>query len=172
MEAIPLVNITHDASVRFLQSIIFRFDIPKWVLKHNGTQFKGAKSTRRCADFDISHEASSALHPQMNDQFERENELILQRMKTMMFHDLEAKGKNWHKEVPSVLWALQTNVNWAIRDTMFHLVYGADAVLPPEIFLESVRVAQFNEEDQDKARELDSNLLEEKHNKALANVQK
>jgi transposase InsO family protein len=111
MEVIPLVNITHDASVRFLQSIIFRFDIPKWVLKHNGTQFKGAKSTRCCADFDISHEASSALHPQMNDQFERENELILQRMKTMMFHDLEAKGKNWHKEVPSVLWALQTNVN-------------------------------------------------------------
>jgi hypothetical protein len=108
----------------------------------------------------------------MNDQFERENELILQRMKTMMFHDLEAKGKNWHKEVPSVLWALQTNVNWAIRDTMFHLVYGVDAVLPPEIFLESVRVAQFNEEDQDEARELDSNLLEEKHNKALANVQK
>jgi hypothetical protein len=55
---------------------------------------------------------------------------------------------------------------------MFHLVYGVDAVLPPEIFLESVRVAQFNEEDQDEARELDSNLLEEKHNKALANVQK
>jgi hypothetical protein len=33
-------------------------------------------------------------------------------------------------------------------------------------------VAQFNEEDQAKARELDSNLLEEKCNKALANVQK
>jgi hypothetical protein len=31
---------------------------------------------------------------------------------------------------------------------------------------------QFSEVDQDEARELDSNLLEEKHNKALANVQK
>jgi hypothetical protein len=51
------------------------------------------------------------------------------------------------------------------------LVYRADAVLSPEIFLESARVAQFNEADQDEARELDSNLLEEKHNKALANVQ-
>jgi hypothetical protein len=31
---------------------------------------------------------------------------------------------------------------------------------------------QFSEVDQDEARELDSNLLEEKHNKALANVQR
>jgi predicted RNA methylase len=52
------------------------------------------------------------------------------------------------------------------------LVYGADAVQPPEIFLESARVAQFNEADQAEARVLDSNLLEEKRNKTLANVKK
>jgi hypothetical protein len=52
------------------------------------------------------------------------------------------------------------------------LVYRADAVLPPEIFLESTWVAQSNKADQDEARELDSNLLEEKRNKALANVKK
>jgi hypothetical protein len=58
------------------------------------------------------------------------------------------------------------------RDTLFHLVYGADEVLPPEIFLESAQVAQFNEADKDKARELDTNIEENKRNKALANVQK
>jgi hypothetical protein len=89
-----------------------------------------------------------------------------------MFSDLEARGRNWHKELPSVLWALHTNINHVTRDTPFHLVYGADAVLPPEIFLESARVVQFNEADQEEARELDSNLLEEKCNKALSNVQK
>jgi hypothetical protein len=52
------------------------------------------------------------------------------------------------------------------------LVYGADAVVALEIFLESAWVAQFNEADQDEARELNSNLLDEKHNKTLANVQK
>jgi hypothetical protein len=88
----------------------------------------------------------------------------------MIFHNLEAKWKNWHKELPSVLWALRTNINRATRDTPFHLVYGADAVLPPKIFIQSTRVAQFNVEDQAEARELDFNLLEEKHNKALANV--
>jgi hypothetical protein len=33
-------------------------------------------------------------------------------------------------------------------------------------------MAQFNKEDQAEARELDSNILEEKHNKAPANVHK
>jgi hypothetical protein len=64
-----------------------------------------------------------------------------------MFHDLEARGRNWHKELPSVLWVLRTNVNRVTRDTLFNLVYGAEAVLPPEIYHESTRVAHFNAED-------------------------
>jgi hypothetical protein len=64
----------------------------------------------------------------MNGQVERTNGLILQGRKTRMFQDLEAKGRNWYKELPSVLWALQTNVNRANRDTPFNLVYRVDAV--------------------------------------------
>jgi hypothetical protein len=75
----------------------------------------------------------------MNWQVERANRLILQGMKARMFHDLEAKGRNWHKELPSVLWALHTNINRATRDTPFHLVHGAYAILLPEIFLELAR---------------------------------
>jgi hypothetical protein len=127
----------------------------------------------RCrADFGIHHQPSSAMHPQTNRQVERVNTFILQGMKTRMFHDLEARDRNWHKELPSVLWALRTNINRATRHTPFNLVYGADAVLPLEIYLGSMRVAYFNAENQAEARELDSNLLEERHNTALANVQK
>jgi hypothetical protein len=93
-------------------------------------------------------------------------------MKTIKFHDLEAQGRNWHKELPSVLWVLCTNINRVTRDTPFNLVYGADAVLPPEIYLESTRMAHFNVKDQAEARELDSNLLEERRNTSLANMQK
>jgi predicted amidohydrolase len=89
-----------------------------------------------------------------------------------MFHDLEAKGRHWHKELLSVLWALRTNINRATKDTPFHLVYGANVVLLPEIFLYSALVAHFNEEDQAEAREFYSNLLEEECNKALTNVKK
>jgi hypothetical protein len=70
-------------------------------------------------------------------------------MKARMFEDLEARGRNWHKELRSELWALRININRATRDTSFNLVYGADMVLPPEIFLESARVAHFVEENQE-----------------------
>jgi hypothetical protein len=93
-------------------------------------------------------------------------------MKTKMFHDLKARGINWHKELPSVLWALRNNINRGTRDTPFNLVYRVDVVLPPEIYLESTRVAHFNAEDQAKARELHSNLLEDRCNTTLTNVWK
>jgi hypothetical protein len=93
-------------------------------------------------------------------------------MKTRMFHDLEARDRNWHKELSSVLWVLQTNMNRATRDMPFNLVYGADAVLPSEIYLESARVAHFDLECQAEAKELDSILLEERCNMTLIIVQK
>jgi hypothetical protein len=107
----------------------------------------------------------------MNGQVERTNGLILQGMKTRMFHDLEARNRNWHKELPSVLWALWTNVNRATRGSPFNLVYGADAVLSPEIYLQSASVTHFDSEYQTEARELDSILLEERCNIVLINVQ-
>jgi transposase InsO family protein len=172
IEAMPVANISQEAAVKFLKSIVFRFGVPRWVITDNGTQFRSAKFERCCADFGIQHDVSSAAHPQTNGQVERANGLIIQGMKTRMFKDLEAKGRNWEKELPSVLWALRTNTSRATRDTPFHLVYGSDAVLPPEVFLQSARVSQFNEADQREARELDATLLEEERNRALANVQK
>jgi hypothetical protein len=70
------------------------------------------------------------------------------------------------------LWALQTNVSRATRATPFSLVYIAEAVLSPEVYLESARVAHFNTEDQTEARELDTNLFEERRNTILFNVRK
>jgi hypothetical protein len=63
-------------------------------------------------------------------------------------------------------------VNQATRDMPFNLVYGADAVLPPEIYLQSARVAYFDSEHRAEARELDSILVEERCNATLINVQK
>jgi hypothetical protein len=63
-------------------------------------------------------------------------------------------------------------VNGATRDTPFNLVYGADAVLPPEIYLESARVVHFDSERQAETRELDSILVEERCNTTLINVRK
>jgi hypothetical protein len=37
MEATPVVNITQEVAAKFLQSIIYRFGVPKRVLTDNGT---------------------------------------------------------------------------------------------------------------------------------------
>jgi transposase InsO family protein len=121
------------------------------------TQFKGAKFLRCSTDFGIHRQPSSVARPQTNGQVERTNGLLLQGMKTMMFQDLEAKGKNWHQELP--LSFMDPPDQRATRDTPFSLVYGAEAVLPPKIYLKSARVAHFNAEDQTEGRELDANLL-------------
>jgi hypothetical protein len=65
MEAMPVVNITHDATVKFLYSIIYIFDVQKLVLTDNETQLKGAKFVR-CSNFGISHRVSSAAQPPTN----------------------------------------------------------------------------------------------------------
>jgi transposase InsO family protein len=89
-----VVNITQEAAVKFLQSIIYRFGVPKRVLTDNGTQFKGSKFSKCCANFGIDHQPSSAAHLQTNGQVERTNRLLLQDMKIRMFQDLEARGRN------------------------------------------------------------------------------
>jgi transposase InsO family protein len=63
MEAMPVENITPESTIKFLQSIIYRFGVPRRVLIDNGTQFKGAKYVRCYADFGIQHQPSSATHP-------------------------------------------------------------------------------------------------------------
>jgi transposase InsO family protein len=94
MEAMSAVNITQEAATKFLQSIIYKFGVPERVLIDNGTQFKGAKFVRCCADFGIQHQSSSTTHPQTNGQVERANGLIVQGMKTKTFHDLKARDRN------------------------------------------------------------------------------
>jgi hypothetical protein len=46
MEVVPVLNITQEAVVKFLQSIIYRFGVRRRVLTDNGTQLKGTKFVR------------------------------------------------------------------------------------------------------------------------------
>jgi hypothetical protein len=46
MDVMPVVNIMQEAAVKFLQSIIYRFGVPRRVLTDNDTQLKGAKFIR------------------------------------------------------------------------------------------------------------------------------
>jgi hypothetical protein len=63
MEATLVVNITLEAAVKFLQSIIYIFGVPQRVLMDNGTQFKGAKFLRYCAvSYPVLRKRERSLH--------------------------------------------------------------------------------------------------------------
>jgi transposase InsO family protein len=70
IEVMPMVNITQEAAVKFLHSIIYRFGMPRRVLMDNNTQFKRAKFVRCCTDFGINLQLSSTTYPQKNRQVE------------------------------------------------------------------------------------------------------
>ena len=75
-------------------------------------------------------------HPQANGQTEVTNRTILQGLKARLD---KAKGK-WIEELSNFLWAYRTGTDC----TPFSLVYGLEAVLPPEIGLPTYRVNKFD----------------------------
>ena len=172
IEAEPVRNITKEAAVKFLKGIVYRFGSPNKVMTDNGTQFTSKAWKNFCEMHHIHHAVSSAAHPQTNGQVERANGVILQGIKTRVYEDLQDKNTGWAEELSSVLWAARTNQNRATRESPFYLVYGTEAVLPPEVILRAPRVEQFREEDQTEAREVDLNCLEEVRNTALLRVEK
>jgi len=68
-----------------------------------------------------------------NGNVERANGIILQGIKTVIFDRFKAYDKKWAQEVPTILWSMRTTSSRATSETPFYLMYGAKAVLPPDI---------------------------------------
>jgi hypothetical protein len=105
-------------------------------------------------------------------QVERANGIILQGIKTCIFNRLSTYDKKWVKELPIVLWAVCTAANRTMGETPFFLVYGAEAVLSPEVRPNSPRVAMFSEEEQANHRYTDLKLLKDKRDIATFRLDK
>ena len=91
----------------------------------------------------------------------------MQGIKTRVFDQLVKRSGAWVQELPSVLWAVRTTASRATGETTFFLVFGAEAMLPPELKIRSTRVETFSESNQEQLRADDTNLLEEKRNQDL-----
>ena len=98
---------------------------------------------------------------------ERANGQIMHGIKTRVFDQLVKRSGAWVQELPSVLWAVRTTPSRATGETPFFLVFGAEAMLPPELKIRSTRVEAFNDSNQEQLRADDIHLLEEKRNQAL-----
>jgi len=89
-------------------------------------------------------------------------------LKTRSYDSLKKYGKKWIDHLEPVLWANRTTPNMATGETPFFLVYGAEAVLPPELTNRSPRVQAYDEDVQEELRAQDVVLVDEaRHRSAL-----
>lgn len=79
---------------------------------------------------------TSVGYLQANSQVEVTNRILVQGLKTK----LEATRGNWMEELPRVLWAYRTTVKPSMGEIPFSMVYGAEAIIPAEVLIESARV--------------------------------
>jgi hypothetical protein len=69
-------------------------------------------------------------HPQSNGAVERANGVIFSGIKKCLFD--QEKGK-WVDELPKVIWSHNTIVSRATGLTLFHLLFGIEAMTPEAI---------------------------------------
>jgi hypothetical protein len=105
----------------------------------------------------------SVAHPRANGQVERANGLILDALKKRMYRENDKAPGRWIKELPVVVWGLQTQPSRNIGVSPYFMVYSAEAVLPVDIEFRSPRVENYNEDQVTEQRDLEVNSVEEWH---------
>ncbi|KAL0444443.1 UNVERIFIED_CONTAM: hypothetical protein Slati_2167000 [Sesamum latifolium] len=100
-------------------------------------------------------------------QFQVSNRIILQNLKTK----LGASRSKWVEKVPGVLWAYRTTPRTSTDETPFSLVYGSEALIPAKIVEPTNRMVGYEEQDNDKARQLNLDLVEERRTLARMSLE-
>jgi hypothetical protein len=90
------------------------------------------------------------------------NAEILKGLKTRTYDGLKKHGKKWIDELPCALLANRTSPSRAMGETPFFMVYGAEAVHPPEVTMGSLHVKTYDEATQDQLRHEDIDLVDER----------
>ncbi|XP_022027130.1 protein NYNRIN-like [Helianthus annuus] len=162
VEAKPLAKITGDNAKKILwEHIVCRFGLPLYLVSDNGTQFTDRIFQEWCTNLHIQQIFTSVAHPQGNGQVERTNRSLLDGIKKRLGHE----GSSWVEELPNVLWAHRTMPKTSNNETPFSLTYGAEAMIPAEAGLPSLRRLNTGD-DNDRSLREGLDLLEERREAA------
>ncbi|XP_070047288.1 uncharacterized protein [Nicotiana tomentosiformis] len=102
-----------------------------------------------------------------NGQAESTNKIIINNLKKRLE---ESKGK-WPEVLPGVLWAYRMTSKIGTGETLFSLIYGAEALIPVEIGDPSMRFTQVTDESNGEEIRTNLDLLEEKREAALIRME-
>ena len=129
--------------MHFLETnIITRFGVPESLVFYNASYFSSGELTEFALEKGIKIRYSTSYHPQANGIAESMNKNLLKILK----RSIAEHHKNWHTILYQALWADRVTPKSSIGNSPFFLVYGTEAILPPNLFLPSLQLAQFVEE--------------------------
>jgi hypothetical protein len=142
MEVVPLKNMTHKEVIHFIsENIIHRFDIPQTLIIDQGSSFMSHQVCEFAESLKIKLLSYSPYYAQANGQAESSNKTLIKLIKKK----IEENPKRWHEVLSEALWAHHISKHSATKVTPFELVYGQEAVLPMEVNLDALRIAQQDE---------------------------
>ncbi|XP_071704760.1 uncharacterized protein [Rutidosis leptorrhynchoides] len=118
-----------------------RFGIPRELVSDNGAQIAKDPFLSWCAELNIIQKFTSVAHPQANRLCEVTNRDIVSGIRKR----LNEKRNGWVDELSNVLWAHRTTFKKSTSETPFSLVYGSEAMIPAEGFVQTHRVTNFYE---------------------------
>ena len=127
-------NVTAQLATKFLKGLVCPFWVRARIITDNSTQFTSRAFMKYVHALRSKISFASAAHPKSNRQGERVNAEVLRGLKTRTFDKLWNYGGRWIDELPMVLWSLKMTPNQATGQSPFSLVYGAEAVIPTELY--------------------------------------
>ena len=98
----PVRDIPARSAVKFIKSLVCRFDILNRIITDNSSQFTSGLFKSYCANLGTKICYASVAHPRSNGQAERANAEVLKGLKTRSFNKLKAHNKKCIDELPSV----------------------------------------------------------------------
>jgi len=88
--------------------------------------------------------------------------MIIDALKKRLYMENDRALGRWMKELPAMVWGLQTQPSQNTGVSPYFMVYGAEAMLPSDVAFGSPRVKHFDQSSADLARELEINCTKER----------
>ena len=128
-----------DTVIDFLQdNIMTRFGVPISLVFDNASYFSPIKLTEFANEKGMKLHYFSTYYPQGNGLVESTNKNLITILKKIVIEN----QRSWHVALPNALWADRVTPKNSLGVSPYTLVYGKEAILPPNILLPSSQLSQ------------------------------
>ena len=144
VEVVPLRQCNKNPVISFLEcQIVIRFGATEYLIFDDASYFTSIDLTPYALKKGIKLNFYSNYYPQGNGLAEYSNKSLIEFLnKTMASHH-----KDWHTQLYNALWPDWITPKVAIGNYPYHLVYGKEDILPSNITIPSLKIAQYIQED-------------------------